>query len=233
MMTTIIGISGKIGAGKDYLTGKLIEVIERSGSTHGHTAFAEPLKAELDTIIETLRNNPRKTDGQIARILDKQMSLGYDNAYRITVLLREEVTTNLNLDAYSRTVKIRTALQDLGTRIRRAQKASYWTDMFLKTVNSSAFDYMFVSDARFPNEMDTVVDNEGVGLRLEIPERILKERREKRDGIEYTPEQLNHISETALDDYTRFDIIVTETFDAEQVLDNIKRIHDQKHASRP
>lgn len=223
-MTVIIGISGKIGSGKDYLAGKLVKHLKGLNHTTDHTSFATPLKAELNQVIAHIRENKGSTDEEIADIINRDMDMGYENAYDLVQLLREEVTGDVELTAYSRTLKIRTGLQDLGTKIRRAQNPNYWTEKFLETVEASTADYMFVSDARFPNEMNTVVDNHGVALRLNISPEILEERRHNRDGVVYTEEQINHISETALDDYDRFDIYVKETFNTADLVQQIETI---------
>lgn len=223
-MTVIIGISGKIGSGKDYLTGKLVKHLKETNHTTDHTSFATPLKAELNQVIAHIRENKGSTDEEIADIINRDMNIGYENAYDLVQLLREEVTGDMELNAYSRTLKIRTGLQDLGTKIRRAQNPDYWTEKFLETVEASTADYIFVSDARFPNEMNTVVDNHGVALRLNISPEVLEERRHSRDGVVYTQEQINHISETALDDYDRFDIYVKETFDTADLVQQIENI---------
>lgn len=227
-MTVIIGISGKIGSGKDYLTGKLVKHLQTLNYTTDRTSFATPLKAELNQVISHIRENHGSTDEEIADIINRDMDMGYENAYYLVQLLREEVTTNLELTAYSRTLKIRTGLQDLGTKIRRTQNPDYWTEKFLETVEASAADYMFVSDARFPNEMNTVINNHGVALRLDISPEILQERRHKRDGVTYTDEQINHISETALDDYDKFDIFVKETFDTEDLVQQITALQKNR-----
>lgn len=220
-MATIIGISGKIGSGKDYLTGKLIGELQRIGFTTMHTSFATPLKAELDEIIAIIRSHRSQSDTELSQIIASSMKMEIDDADRLIHFLKAEVTGNLELDAYSRTLGIRTALQDLGTKIRRRQQANYWTEKFVDFVNHADTDFIFTSDARFPNEMDTVVDNNGVALRLNISMEALEKRRTGRDGIVYTQEQLDHISETSLDDYPRFNFLVGESFDEIQLTEAI------------
>ena len=93
---------------------------------------------------------------------------------------------------------MRGSLQLLGSEIRRAQNPSYWTDKFFAEVETIDAEYVFVSDGRFPNEMDAIKSKNGVTFRLNISEETLLSRRMNRDGITYTDEQLNHMSETAL-----------------------------------
>lgn len=220
-MATIVGVSGKIGSGKDYLTGKLIDELHRIGFTTMHTSFATPLKAELDEIIFFLRSNVEALDEVLIPELAQLMSMELADATQLIMFLKKEVTEDLTLTAYSRTLGVRAALQYLGTEIRRRQQADYWTKKFVEFVDNADTDFVFTSDARFPNEMDTVIDNSGVALRINISEKVLAERRDKRDGIVYTVEQLNHVSETALDDYLRFDIFVGEKFNEQELVETI------------
>jgi hypothetical protein len=220
-MTTIIGVSGKIASGKDYLTGKLVGELTNRGYSYAHTAFAAPLKAELDEVIAIIKDNSELEDETLATIIAEQLHMEHSDALLLIGQLHDELNRDPELTAYSRTVAIRQALQDLGTAIRRRQKPTYWTDMFVKFIENSKADFVFVSDARFPNEMDTVVHNDGYAIRLDIPEEVLAERRNRRDGIIYTPEQLNHVSETSLDDYEDFDLYVGVQFDPAEIVDKI------------
>lgn len=230
-MTTIIGVSGKIASGKDYLTEKLVGELTRRGYSYAHTAFAAPLKAELDEIIRIIHLNLGFNDERIADAIAQQMDMEHSDGLLLVGHLREELTRTPSLTAYSRTVAIRQVLQDLGTTIRRRQNPTYWTDLFVEFVENSNADFVFASDARFPNEMDTVVDNDGFAIRLDIPEEVLAERRNRRDGIIYTPEQLNHVSETSLDDYEKFDLYVGVQFDAAEIVDSLLKKAESFQAS--
>jgi hypothetical protein len=230
----LIGISGKMGSGKDYLTNKLVAELERRGITHGHTAFALPLKNEMDIIINLIREHSDYNDDNLASLLAERMNFAQKDALRLLSVIREEVEANPDLTAFSRTVLIRTGLQMWGTEIRRRQNPAYWTDKFLASAEKERTDTFFATDGRFANEMDTIVDNYGVTFRLDIPEEVLEQRRNGRDGITYTDEQLNHESETALDDYERFDIRVGVTFDEKELVDQMFAISQQKReANKP
>lgn len=218
-MANIIGVSGKIGSGKDYLTGKLNTEITQRNFTTSHTSFATPLKAELNEIIAIIRDNVQYPRSVIASQVASKMNMSTSDANLIIDTLFDEVTEDLTLDSYSRTFGVRDALQKLGTEVRRKQKASYWTEKFMDYVKTLTVDFVFVSDARFPNEMDTVVDNGGFAIRIDLPPEVLAKRRANRDGAIYTEEQLNHISETALDDYERFSLFVGESFDVTELAD--------------
>jgi hypothetical protein len=224
----LVGISGKIASGKDYLTTKLTNELDERKLSHGQTAFAYPLKKECDQIINMIRIRPQLQDFELAVIIAQLMKFEVEDGLRLVSILRPEILTNPDVTAYNRTVAVRSALQILGTEIRRRQNPSYWTDKFLRAAELSRKDVFFASDGRFPNEMDAVVDNYGTAFRLDIPEEVLKQRRESRDSVTYTPEQLNHVSETALDDYPKFDIRVGVQFNAADLVDQMLTISAQK-----
>ena len=223
-MPFIVVVSGKIGSGKDYLTGKLIEELESRGKTTAHGSFAAPLKEELGQIINLLKENRDLTEAEASELVSKEFGMTAEQAGWLVEKLYPELGIP-ELNGWTRTPGVRTCLQLLGTEIRRAQNPNYWTNRFLEHANSLDVDYVFASDGRFPNEMDCAIENGGVTFRLDIPEETLQKRRVNRDGIVYTEEQLNHASETALDDYTRFDYYVGEVVDA-PALANILILRD-------
>lgn len=208
-MALIVGVSGKIGSGKDYLTSKLREALEANGWTTDQTSFAKALKQEVTNIIDYMKANHDIPETTLKQNIAEQFSMTEEQAGWLVDNLSPELD-DPDLNGWSRTLGVRSSLQLHGTEIRRSQQPSYWTDLFLEEAKNMDADFVFVSDGRFPNEMDCVVDNAGITFRLEIPEEILEQRRTMRDGIIYTPEQLNHVSETSLDDYDRFDYVVGE-----------------------
>lgn len=220
-MTFVVGVSGKIGSGKDYLTGKLIEELNSRGRSTAHTSFAKPLKEELGEIINLLKENRKLGRYDASALVAERFNMTEEQAGWLVTRLYPELDIE-DLDGWSRTLGVRGCLQLLGSEIRRAQNPSYWTDKYFAEVENIDADYVFVSDGRFPNEMDAIKSKNGVTFRLEIPEETLLSRRMNRDGITYTDEQLNHMSETSLDDYADFDYIVGEVVDAHALTDFIE-----------
>jgi hypothetical protein len=217
----IVGISGKIGSGKDYLTDELSMEMNNRKLVIARTSFAYPLKNEINEIIQLIRANRHFSYSELSVLISRVMSMSTNDAYMLVVGLYPEVVNDETLDGYSRTFGIRDSLQKHGTEIRRKQNPAYWTEKFLAYVASAKADIVFVSDARFLNEMDTVMDNGGYSMRINLPQDVLEKRRANRDGVIYTPEQLNHASETALDNYKRFSTSVGETFDTVKLVDEI------------
>lgn len=222
-MAELVGVSGVIGAGKDYLSTKLIENLRERGYTVSDTSFALPLKEELSVIISFVVSQMEMdiSYSAIRVALTPKFNIPEDKAHQFLAPMYDELLENPHLNGWSRSPGVRTSLQFLGTDIRRSQDYNYWVRLFLSHVDQQKTDFVFVTDGRFPNEMDAVVDNGGLTFRLEIPEAVLQERRHKRDGFAYSEEALNHASETALDDYTRFDVFVGEKFDTDELVDLI------------
>lgn len=233
-MVTIIGISGKIGSGKNYLAEKLMQEFEALGNTIAEASFAGGLRDELNRVIKTIK--VEALDGNTGvDIIDKIKNIYRFSEEEATLMyscLINDIMHVDGLNANSRTESIRRALQILGTDIRRNQNTNYWVELFFAHV--PAADFVLVTDVRFPNEADSILKNNGVLLRLELSQEIIDERIKERDGILYSDEAKTHRSEVALDDYKGFTFIVESKFDAKHLamriinyVDVPKRIAEQ------
>lgn len=211
----VIGISGRIGAGKNYLATKLAETLHAQGFTSGETSYATPLKGELTSILELFRK--KATNEEISQILN----IPVNQVQHLSHLNRELVQANLDITGWTRSETIRQSLQYLGTDIRRVQDYYYWVnkveDYFPENV-----DYVFITDVRFPNEADKIHDFAGTLIRVEVPDEVILSRTSTRDGLKYSKEALSHKSEQALNDYGNFDLIVGETYDVGEIIHQFK-----------
>lgn len=225
-MSTIIGISGKIGSGKNYLAEKLLQKLEQLGYTTTESSFAGGLRTELNRIIKTI--TVEMLDGstglEIVEKLKNLYSVSKQEAELLYSCLINDVTHVDGLNANSRTESIRRALQILGTDIRRKQNNNYWVELFFKTLPEA--DYIVVTDVRFPNEADSIVKHEGIMLRLDLPQEIINERVKQRDGLTYSEEALTHPSEIALDDYEHFSYKAGENFNIDNIVTQIINWND-------
>ena len=103
--------------------------------------------------------------------------------------------------------KGRTLLQHIGTDVVRAKYPNFWAGIVAGLVSAfeEEFDVALIPDARFPNEVEIVMDM--------IPNSVcVRIERKNPDGSPwvnpaFTAEQLAHPSETSLDKYA-FDYIV-------------------------
>lgn len=98
----------------------------------------------------------------------------------------------------------RQILQYVGTDIIRKQMPNYWVDFIISilTLFKNEWDYVLIPDCRFPNEIERLKQSGINTFTLRIKRENFKS--------DLTEEQLNHISETALDDYN-FDNIIKNT----------------------
>lgn len=120
-------------------------------------------------------------------------------------LLKYEAKQFFNWDG-NKDEKGRQILQYMGTNVIRKINPNYWVN-FIKEFMSmfeNEWDYVIIPDCRFPNEIEAW----GIDNWFNIAVRII------RDNFisNLTPEQLNHPSETALDDY-EFDYYIFNSDD--------------------
>lgn len=102
----------------------------------------------------------------------------------------------------------RTLLQQLGTNKVRAKYPDYWAEAigkFLAAIPKD-FDCAFIPDARFPNEIEVVKYYNPFARTIRV-ERFNEDRTPYINPV-FTSIQLNHPSETSLDNYNNFDYIV-------------------------
>lgn len=225
-MGKIIGISGKIGSGKNYLAEKIMQELEFLGHTTAEGSFAAGLRNELDRIIKTIK--VEVLDGQNGSTIVEKLHTLYnfdaDDAEIMYSCLVNDVVHVDGLNANSRTESIRRALQILGTDIRRKQENNYWVNLFFKTLPEA--DYIIVTDVRFPNEADAVLQNGGKVIRLDLDDATIEKRIQNRDGLKYSDEAKTHPSEIALDDYPKFSLYVGAEFNAKTVVTQLLNLDD-------
>jgi hypothetical protein len=120
---------------------------------------------------------------------------------------------------------VRKLLQEEGTeRGRLVYGESVWLDTAFTWLehlsNTWGITKFCITDARFPNEVEYIQNRGGKVFRIEAPTRVAESS--------LNAEARQHISETALDDYTGFDgYISNDPEDEPLVGDAIKRLLHQ------
>lgn len=96
----------------------------------------------------------------------------------------------------------RTLLQYVGTDIIRTKQPNYWTDFIIGILKlfPDEWDYVLIPDCRFPNEIECFKEN---GIQSTL---IRINRPNFQSNL--TPEQTQHPSEVAMDDYSFVDLYV-------------------------
>lgn len=104
----------------------------------------------------------------------------------------------------------RTILQKVGTDVIRAQDPDFWVRWIVNLLKlfPNEWDYVIIPDCRFPNEIEVLKSN------FDFVKHIRVIRPDFVSPL--TLEQQNHISETALDNYS-YDVLLNNTS-----LDNLK-----------
>lgn len=186
----LYAMSGKMGAGKDTIGDKIGETKEFDKYEVIKTSYASPVRKEISDIanrysfgypIETMAEDYKVEKEQILDLIEM-----------------------LNGDSiFTRTDNARKAIQYWGTDVRRKQNPNYWVNKTVDLVLDMIVDgkSVYVSDARFPNEVNAIYDLGGKVIRLDVPLNVRIDRISYRDGKRPTNSALNHSSETGLDEF--------------------------------
>lgn len=215
----IIGFSGKMGSGKDTVAPIVSDAVTRHSAKH--LFFSVHLKNEVNDIIRLIGAGANLTE--TAGIVAREMGVSTDDADEVVGLLYDPVRKNPTLSAFDRTVVTRKVAQVWGTGVRRAQDENYWVDKAVVDIIRSIESYpdkgslspsnplvVYITDARFPNEIDALVEIGAYAARLNVSPEQQRRRILSRDGLEVSDEQLSHLSETALDNYSFHAIVDTD-----------------------
>lgn len=112
---------------------------------------------------------------------------------------------------------IRQLLQHEGTTEGRYGKGeNIWISYLENWMNvhkSRGFYNFLITDVRFKNEADFIKSKGGRIIRVDAPDRNLDIIKKEK----LTPEIYQHISETDLDNYSKFDLIVDNTYGSDLI----------------
>lgn len=127
--------------------------------------------------------------GEVQRILPRTLRAHFKEHFG-----REATDEDIVRILYTdRTPVTRVLLQEWGTDLRRSEDADYWTSEWARQVARLGAHRVVVTDVRFVNEAEMVLRAGGKLIRVVRP------------GFAGAGD---HVSETALDDWTRWDLVV-------------------------
>lgn len=192
----IIGISGKLGSGKDSLA----KLISNELSHTNITWFAYKLKQITQVITSCEFEDLFTQEGKNKFCPMFDRTLGQILQEMGTDVIRD----NFDVDTWVKS----TILYCENT------KHFYWYEKLVNKLKPNTFkgrEYTWlVPDLRFPNEADAIKNVGGVLIRIEGDPK----------GVRLNSNRnLNHASETALDDYTKWDYVINN----DSTFDNLKK----------
>jgi hypothetical protein len=116
---------------------------------------------------------------------------------------------------YDKNEENRSKWQFVGTDKIRKENPNHWVDAVIDiiTIFFDEWDYVIIDDCRFSNELERWIGFDTLNLRVN--------RLNFKSAL--TPEQQNHISETALDNYEHFDYVIN----SESGLDKLEKEVDK------
>lgn len=209
----LLALSGKQASGKDTIGSA---VMQRLDIPHTKISLASALRREIDEILTHLRNAITHTD------LAYRLNAPLHAAKEISSILAPAVD-DPSITSHSRTPEIRKALQHWGTEVRKQQDDAYFLKLLSTEIeyNISNNISMYCTDTRFESEADFLKSFGFTTVRLEIPQDVQKTRIYLRDGIIVSDDALQHSSETGLDNYSHFDLVLDAT---NHIDDNVKKV---------
>ena len=197
----IIGVSGKARSGKDVFAEFLAEeLIEKTGNVYVMMAYAHELKCmaqkEFDLSWDQLWGDEKETyDLRYSKLRD---ILPYcvgnrDDGKGLEFLEERKHWTG------------REIMQAFG-EFYRSIDYNFWVKKLFSVVDDKEYENVIITDCRYPNEIDPVVEKNGYHIRI-------NRRRDHR------VHGLDHPSETSLDDGYKIDFDV----DNNGTLDDLRK----------
>ena len=194
-MKTVVLISGKLRSGKNTLSSIMREQLETRGLTVREDFFAKDLKNGATTDFKPLQ---KLINNEVEEIISSLPS-NRENSSAIEQLKKLKWNDENYLE--EKTAITRCLLQTYGTEIFRERvNDNHWVDQVIGRINKTKSDFFLITDVRFPNEIDRVIEKGGEYKVVTV--------RVERDDIIANAANTQHPSETGLDHYESWDFLV-------------------------
>lgn len=233
--TYLVGISGKMGSGKDTVASLIAESFSQSREKVVIRSFADSLKEEVaKTVADALMSQSEQdfcdSVTSWSRISSTQAQELLKVLHPLIASLLEqrvepnEVTAELLYRNPADKPLVREVLKFWGNNVRRAQNPDYWVEtaaVYVEEQRDMGVSCI-IPDVRRQNEAGFIKDACGLLVRLNVSKEEQRRRLLGRDNKLSDRSAFTHITETDLDDYDRFDLILdTDSMSPEEVADAI------------
>ena len=201
----LLATSGKLASGKDTIAEAVMK--EFQVESQHHLSFAAPLKDEAQEVLGFLRSSSTPEEA-VQKIVDFDVPL--DKAWHIVDIAYEPANAYPDVNTRDRTPWVRLLLQYWGVEVRREKNPDYWRNKAILAAaeNIASEKHIMVTDARFPGEVEALQEIGFTVVRLEISPETQARRLGNRDGLAVDPKALVHETETALDNFTGYNLVV-------------------------
>ena len=206
----ILGLSGKALAGKDTVADYLIDHYFWTRKT----GFATNLKLACMEVFNLTEFQVFEQAGKSAK-LDTAVVVDVDMLVSLLNWMGKTHEVSLNDRDYSHIVgenlhTPRDILQFVGTEVMRYYASDYHMEVVFRSVDRS--ENVIITDVRFPNEAQSILDNGGKLVRISRPDRL---REKYGASINST-----HASEIALDGWSTWSHVIDNSSEKLSVLFN-------------
>jgi hypothetical protein len=220
----IIGFSGKLGTGKNYIAENLVgkKMYELGYNIH-FLAFGDQVKYELGSRLNLIE--------------DKDISMGMNDVYE-KLFINKTADIRKKLQYYATDYCRNGGNWNIKEDFTMYNQPNIWIKglyLQIKNILSKSYnpnnDVFIITDIRFKNEAEFIKSLGGQLFRINAPTRNLQKINEEALKNTKTSEELNefieriknHSSETNLDDY-KFDYYINNEPDNNNVKEEIEKI---------
>lgn len=216
-----IVVSGKLASGKDTI-GPLVQ--PALGYTNCvRLGFGDTIRVEANQAIKILTAR-EESDDFLAGEISEKMNLKLKYAKKLVTMLRDLVKEpDNNVTAFTRTDLMRDVLINFGSEWRLEDDPAYWARQLgaLSLQNISNGNNVYLTGGRYLPDVEVAQDLGAKIIRIDVTEEVQAARLWERDGLLPDKSVINHPSETALDNWPRFDVRVDNNGTVEEGLNKV------------
>lgn len=214
--------SGAQGSGKDSVCPTVFAAMGITNGTQCRVAHA--IRAEMSQILQIVEAS--STVELAVKNIANVLQLNAETASLYTSLFFEPTRESEHgIHVHERSERMRRALQWHGTE-GRADSPGYWVRKTYQDVipNLAEGRSVYLTDGRFPAEVDAGRTTGALCIRLWVPEHVRVQRILQRDGFVPSEQTLRHPGETALDGYWGLDAEIDNSDNIDATIDVVVKL---------